>query len=131
MDSIEVSAKNAKWKWVIDSFNKNATTINFAKPDMRELKKIAANPAIELGKEIIKNPLMSSEEWTYKYGKNGVVTKAYKQAWEDIKEGVKVVVDWIKGVTEEPTQYEKEQFTALDKKQEERTRKMIKELKKK
>ena len=40
MDSIEVSAKNAKWKWVIDSFNKNATTINFAKPDMRELKKI-------------------------------------------------------------------------------------------
>lgn len=99
-------------------------------PVMRELKKIAANPAIELGKEIIKNPLMSREEWSYKYGKNGVVTKAYKQAWEDVKEGVKVIVDWIKGV-EEPTQYEEEQFTDLDKKQEERTRKMIKELKKK
>ncbi len=40
MDSIEVSPKNAKWKWVIDNFNKYATTINFAKPDMRELKKI-------------------------------------------------------------------------------------------
>lgn len=40
MDSVEVSPKNAKWKWVIDNFNKYATTINFAKPDMRELKKI-------------------------------------------------------------------------------------------
>ena len=100
-------------------------------PVMRELKKIALNPAIEFGKEIIKNPLMSGEEWNYKYGKNGVVTKAYKQAWEDVKEGVKAVADWIKGFTEEePTQYEEEQFTALDKKQEERTRKMIEELKK-
>ena len=40
MDSIDVSLKNAKWKWVIDNFNKYAVTINFAKPDMRELKKI-------------------------------------------------------------------------------------------
>ena len=101
-------------------------------PVMRELKKIALNPAIEFGKEIIKNPLMSNEEWNKKYGPNGVVTKAYKQAWEDVKEGVKAVADWIKGFTEEePTQYEEEQFKALDKKQEERTRKMIEELKKK
>lgn len=99
-------------------------------PVMRELKKIAANPAIELGKEIIKNPLMSNEEWAYKYGKNGVVTKAYKQAWEDVKEGVKVIVDWIKGV-EEPTQYEEEQLKSLSKKQEERSKKLLKELKKK
>lgn len=101
-------------------------------PVMRELKKIALNPVVEFGKEIIKNPLMSNEEWNKKYGPNGVVTNAYKQAWEDVKEGVKAVADWIKGFTEEePTQYEKEQFTALDKKQEERTRKMIEELKKK
>ena len=40
MDSIEVSLKSAKWKWIVDNFNKYATTINFAKPDTRELKKI-------------------------------------------------------------------------------------------
>lgn len=99
-------------------------------PVMRELKKIAANPAIELGKEIIKNPLKSGEEWDYIYGKNGVVTKAYKQAWEDAKEGVDNIVDWIKGV-EEPTQYEEEQLKSLSKKQEERSKKLLKELKKK
>lgn len=99
-------------------------------PVIRELKKIAANPAIELGKEIVKSPLKSGEEWDYKYGKNGVITKAYKQAWEDAKEGVKVIVDWIKGV-EEPTQYEEEQLKSLSKKQEERSKKLLKELKKK
>lgn len=40
MDSIEVQPKTAKWKWVVDNFSKKATAIDFAKPTIRELKKI-------------------------------------------------------------------------------------------
>ena len=40
MDSIEVSPKNAKWKWIVDSFTKYATVIDFAKAEGRELRKI-------------------------------------------------------------------------------------------
>ncbi len=40
MDSIEVQPKTAKWKWVVDSFSKKAVAIDFAKPTIRELKKI-------------------------------------------------------------------------------------------
>ncbi len=40
MDSIEVSPRNAKWKSIVDSFTKYACAVDFAKPDIRELKKI-------------------------------------------------------------------------------------------
>lgn len=111
-----------------ESFFKSLTSTET--PVMKELKKIALNPLVEFGKEIVKNPLMSGEEWDYKYGKEGVVTKAYKQAWEDVKEGVKVVVDYIKDKFEEPTQYEKKQVKAFEEEQRRRGKKLIEEAKK-
>ena len=111
-----------------ESFFKSLTSTET--PVMKELKKIALNPLVEFGKEIVKNPLMSGEEWDYKYGKEGVVTKAYKQAWKDVKEGVKVVVDYIKDKFEEPTQYEKKQTKAFEEEQRSRGKKLIEEVKK-
>lgn len=40
MDSIDVQPKNSKWKWVIDSFIKYATAVNFEKPTGRELRRL-------------------------------------------------------------------------------------------
>lgn len=106
------------------------TVLSTDTPVMIELKKMAANPLIEFGKTIIKNPFMSSEEWNEKYGKNGVVTKAYKNAWEDVKQGVKVIAEWIGDTTEEETEIaEGMALRKIHRQQEERTKKLIKELK--
>lgn len=39
-DSVEATPKNTKWKWVIESFKKYASAVDFVKPDAHELKKI-------------------------------------------------------------------------------------------
>ena len=49
MDSIEVSPKTAKWKWVVDSFVKYADAVDFIKPDLKELKKIICAYATKHG----------------------------------------------------------------------------------
>ena len=40
MDSIEVQPKNAKWKWVVENFEKCATIVDFEKPTGRNLLKL-------------------------------------------------------------------------------------------
>lgn len=100
-------------------------------PLVKEIKKIALNPIVEFGKEIIKNPVQSSEEWSYKYGKEGVVTKAYKQAWEDVKEGIKVITDWLTDTSEDESEIvEGMALRKLNRQQDKRAKKLIEDLKK-
>ncbi len=49
MDSIEVQPRNTKWKWVIDSFTKYATVVNFEKPEGRNLLKLICAYASKQG----------------------------------------------------------------------------------
>lgn len=49
MDSIEVSPKNAKWKWVVESFQKCATVVDFEKPTGRNLLKLLCAYASKQG----------------------------------------------------------------------------------
>lgn len=49
MDSIEVSPKNSKWKWVVDSFVKYAQAVDFEKPSTKDLKKFICAYATKHG----------------------------------------------------------------------------------
>ena len=55
MDGIEVSPKNAKWKWVIDNFTKYATVINFEKPTGKNLLKLICAYTSKQGCTITEN----------------------------------------------------------------------------
>ncbi len=55
MDGIEVSPKNAKWKWVIDNFTKYATVINFEKPVGKNLLKLICAYASKQGCTMTEN----------------------------------------------------------------------------
>ncbi len=52
MDSIEVQPKTAKWKWVLDSFTKYASVIDFKQPEGRELRKLLCAYAHRQGCEM-------------------------------------------------------------------------------
>lgn len=49
MDSIEVQPKNAKWKWVVENFEKCATIVDFQKPTGRNLLKLLCAYASKQG----------------------------------------------------------------------------------
>ncbi len=49
MDSIEVQPKNAKWKSIIETFDKHATAVNFEKPEGRNLLKLICAYATRQG----------------------------------------------------------------------------------
>ena len=55
MDGIEVSPKNAKWKWVMDNFTKYATVVNFEKPVGKSLLKLICAYASKQGCTMTEN----------------------------------------------------------------------------
>ncbi len=52
MDSVEIQPKTSKWKWVIDSFTKYASVIDFQQPEGRELRRLLCAYAHRQGCEM-------------------------------------------------------------------------------